>query len=343
MRIGTRGSRLARWQADAVAAALAAAGHGPCEIVVIRTTGDERAFDQLRLVPSGVEGRPAGNDGPASASIADEGKRVFVKEIEEALLAGQVDLAVHSAKDMPVDLADGLTIGAVLPREDPRDAIVLPAGNRQKALGIESNDPAECLTPGAYCLPASGRIGTSSIRRVAQLRAHAPNARFEGVRGNVDTRLRRLDAREYDALVLAAAGLKRLGFGDRISSLVPIEHCVPAPGQGIIAIEIRSDDERARKALRALDHRETAAALAAERAVVNTVGGGCRLPLGAIAIPADGGLEIHAVVVSPDGGRVVRRSARGPAADAEAIGRRVGSALRAAGADRILDEARAQE
>jgi hydroxymethylbilane synthase len=311
MRIGTRGSRLARWQADAVASALAAAGHGACEIVVMRTTGDEG--------PAGTASRTT------SAAIVEEGKRVFVKEIEEALLAGHVDLAVHSAKDMPVDLPDGLTIGAVLPREDPRDAIVLPEGDRQRGL------------------PASGRIGTSSLRRVAQLRALAPDARFEGVRGNVDTRLRRLDAREYDALVLAAAGLKRLGFGDRISSLVPIERCVPAPGQGIIAIEIRSDDERARGALSALDHPETAAALAAERAVVEAVGGGCRLPLGAIALPADGGLEIHAVVVSPDGGRMVRKSDRGPAADAEAIGRRVGNALRAAGADRILDEARAQE
>ena len=202
---------------------------------------------------------------------------------------------------------------------------------------------AECLMPNAYCLPASGRIGTSSLRRVAQLRALAAECALRRVRGNVDTRLRRLDAREYDALVLAAAGLKRLGFGDRISALVPIERCVPAPGQGIIAIEIRSDDERARGALSALDHRETAAALAAERAIVEAVGGGCRLPLGAIALPADGGLEIHAVVVSPDGGRMVRRSDRGPTADAEAIGRRVGSALRAAGADRILDEARAQE
>jgi hydroxymethylbilane synthase len=314
MKIGTRGSRLARWQADAVAAALAAVGHGPCEIVVIRTTGDER---------------PGGTDAAAAATLEGEGKRVFVKEIEEALLAGQVDLAVHSAKDMPVDLPDGLTIGAVLPREDPRDAIVLPEG-------------AECLVASAYCLPATGRIGTSSLRRVAQLRALAPNARFDGVRGNVDTRLRRLDAREYDALVLAAAGLNRLGFGDRISALVPIERCVPAPGQGIVAIEVRSDDERALRALSALDHRETAAALAAERAIVEAVGGGCRLPLGAMALPADGGLEIHAVVVSPDGERMVRRSDRGPTADAEAIGRRVGSALRAAGADRILDEARAQ-
>jgi hydroxymethylbilane synthase len=335
MRIGTRGSRLARWQADAVASALAAAGHGPCEIVVIRTSGDERAAGAVH----------------ASAAIAEEGKRVFVKEIEEALLAGQVDLAVHSAKDMPVDLPEGLTIGAVLPREDPRDAVVLPEGTRQKAKGTQSFDPtvSECRMPSAYrlqadayCLPASGKIGTSSLRRVAQLRALAPDARFTGVRGNVDTRLRRLDAGEYDALVLAAAGLKRLGFGDRISSLVPIERCVPAPGQGVIAIEIRSDDERVRYALTALDHRETAAALAAERAVVEAVGGGCRLPLGAIALPADGGLEIHAVVISPDGERMVRRSDRGPTADAEVIGRRVGSALRAAGADRILDEAREQ-
>jgi hydroxymethylbilane synthase len=332
MRIGTRGSRLARWQADAVAAALAAAGRGPCEIIVIRTTGDER---------------PAGTAAPASAATAEEGKRVFVKEIEEALLAGQIDLAVHSAKDMPVDLPDGLTIGAVLPREDPRDALVLPrlpgsetgAGTRAPSEG----EAWQAVGVGPRGEGREARIGTSSLRRVAQLRALAPNARFEGVRGNVDTRLRRLDAREYDALVLAAAGLKRLGFGDRISSLVPIERCVPAPGQGIIAMEIRSDDERARSALSALDHPETAAALAAERAIVEAVGGGCRLPLGAIALPADGGLEIHAVVVSPDGGRMVRQSDRGPAADAEAIGRRVGNALRAAGADRILDEARAQE
>jgi hydroxymethylbilane synthase len=309
LRIGTRGSELALFQANAVAELLTRHARIASDIVVIKTSGD-------RL---------------ADASLAQiGGKRLFVKEIEDALLAGEIDLAVHSSKDMPALLPSGLRVGAVLQREDPHDALVLPAAVPAPA------GQARSIQEVVSELGRAPRIGTSSIRRVAQLVRLFPDAQFLPVRGNLGTRLRKLDSGEYDALVLAAAGLRRLGRADRISAMIPADVCVPAPGQGIIAIEIRDDDERAARAVASIDDPEAAAALRAERAVVSRLGGGCQMPIGAVAAIADGGLSLRGVVVSPDGGRIVRASASGSWADAEELGRQVADELLSGGAGDIL-------
>jgi hydroxymethylbilane synthase len=303
LRLGTRGSALALWQARTVAALIESSAT-PVEIVVIRTTGD-----RLQQAPLSEVG----------------GKRLFVKEIEDALLDGAIDLAVHSAKDMSAVLPDGLEIAAVLPREDPRDAVVLPAGRM-------SADFTSVLTH----LAGDAVIGTGSVRRVAQLGMLLPRARFAGVRGNVDTRLRKLDNGDFDALVLAAAGLRRLGLAARVSALIPIESCVPAPGQGIVAVEIRSTDTSARQALASSGDSATKACLTAERAVVTALGGGCQLPLGAIALHADGVLRMHGLVASLDGSRVVRREVSGSDEDPAGVGLRLADALSEGGATEIL-------
>lgn len=307
VRIGTRGSRLALWQARTVAGRLEARGIA-AELVVIRTAGD-----RLQEAPLSEAG----------------GKRLFVKEIEDALLRGEIDAAVHSAKDMPAVLPEGLSVAATLPRDDPRDALVLRAG-----------EPAGSVAAVLTRLEGTPRVGTSSIRRTAQLRALFRTARFEPVRGNVDTRLRKLDQREYDVLVLAAAGLRRLGLEDRISARLTAEDCVPAPGQGIVAIETRADDGGARDALARIHDSSAGLALDAERALVAALGGGCQLPLGALAVPEPDGLRLHAVVCSPDGRRVVRAVGTSAAADAAALGARVARDLAARGAVAILDEVR---
>ena len=305
LRIGTRGSELALFQANAVAELLARRTGASCDIVVIKTSGD-------RL---------------ADASLAQiGGKRLFVKEIEDALAAGDVDLAVHSSKDMPALLPAGLQIGAVLAREDPHDAVVLPAPAGQ-SLSIH-----EVVSE----LGHAPRIGTSSVRRVAQLIRLFPGATFLPVRGNLGTRLSKLDAGEYDALVLAAAGLRRLGRADRITATIPADACVPAPGQGIIAVEIRDTDERAGRLLAVIDDAEAAAALRSERTVVTRLGGGCQMPIGALADIADAGLSVRGVVISPDGQRLVRASASGSRDDAEALGRSVADQLLQGGAGDIL-------
>lgn len=310
VRIGTRGSALALWQANTVKDLLVAHGHDAA-LVIIKTTGDKLS----------------------EANLSDAGgKRLFVKEIEDAMLRGEVDVAVHSAKDMPADLPNGLSVGAVLPRENPLDAIVLPTGHG--AHGLEFREVMATLG-------ANARIGTSSIRRIAQLRALFPQVRYEPVRGNVDTRLRKLDEGNYDALVLAAAGLKRLGLGNRISALLPFDVCVPAPGQGAIAIEIREDDGRTRRAVEALNDEDTAVALEAERTLVAALGGGCQLPLGGIAVATpDGQLELTAVVISADGTRMLRRQATGETTVPYALGGRVAKMLLEDGAAAILDEVR---
>lgn len=309
-RIGTRGSQLALWQARRVASALEAAGI-TADLVIIKTGGD-------RL---------------QDAPLADVGgKRLFVKEIEDALLAGDVDLAVHSAKDLPAALPDGLELAAALARDDPRDAVVLPEGH--------SADGADGVLAE---LGSSPTVGTSSVRRTSQLAALLPGATFAPIRGNVDTRLRKLDGGAFDALVLAAAGLRRLGFGTRISAALSPAECVPAPGQGIIAVEIRAGDDAVRRAVQSLHDQVSGSALAAERALVAALGGGCQLPLGALAIPRDSDLDLHAIVCSPDGGRVVRRRTRGPATDPEALGRRAAEELATGGAVAILDEVRRTE
>jgi len=307
LRLGSRGSQLALFQARLVAKRLQEAAGTACEIVVIRTSGD-----RLQDAPLSEIG----------------GKRLFVKEIEDALLVGDIDLAVHSSKDMPAVLPEGLEVGAVLEREDPRDALVLPA---------VGSDPGT----GTGVRP---RIGTGSVRRIAQLQKRFPGAQFLNVRGNLDTRLRKLDSGEYDLLVLAAAGLRRLGFGARISVSVPLDECVPAPGQGIIAIEVRAGDQTTRDAVLQVNDADASDALAAERALVTALGGGCQMPIGGIAQPVAGhGLELHAVVASLDGARIIRYKRVGPRTNAAALGREVAEQLLQQGAANILHEARENE
>lgn len=309
LRIGTRGSQLALYQARTTAALLESRTGSTCELVIIKTSGDRLAEAALSEIG---------------------GKRLFVKEIEDALLAGTVDLAVHSSKDMPAVLPEGLEIAAVLPREDPRDAIVLPAS--APALDGSLDAVARHLGPAA-------RIGTSSVRRIAQLARLFPGARFEPIRGNLDTRLRKLDAGEFDAIVLAAAGLRRLGFEARISASIDAAACVPAPGQGIIAIEIRAGDTATRTLVAALDDTAATQALAAERAVVRALGGGCQMPIGAYARPAGAGMDLVGLVTSLDGTREVRATASGDASAALALGDTVARDLLAQGAAAILAEA----
>jgi hydroxymethylbilane synthase len=291
--IATRGSQLALWQARWVQAQLAAHGHASV-IEIIKTTGD-RVTD----VPLAKVG----------------GKGLFTKEIEEALLDGRADLAVHSLKDLPTELPEGLVLAAVPEREDPHDAIV-------------GRPLAE--------LPHGARVGTSSLRRAAQLRNLRPDLAIESVRGNLDTRLRKLDEGQYDAVVLAAAGLKRLGWAARIAEILPCEVMCPAVGQGALGIEARTAGA-GRDACAALDHPETHQAVTAERGLLASLGGGCQVPIGAHASVREGRLKLVALVASPDGSEVVRGEAEGPAADAEALGRGLGAELLARGARRILE------
>ena len=318
LKLGTRGSQLALFQANTVAALLLSRAGVSCEIVVIKTSGD-------RL---------------AEAPLSDVGgKRLFVKEIEDALLSGDVDLAVHSSKDMPVVLPDGLEISAVLPREDPRDALVLPAGSglRASGSGYASLEPP-VLEPGVRSLEPALRIGTSSVRRIAQLARLYPSATFAPIRGNLDTRLRKLDTGDYDALVLAAAGLRRLDRGDRISSAIDVNDCVPAPGQGIIAIETRAGDIAVRDRMAAIDDAAAALALRAERAVVTRLGGGCQMPIGAYAEVTADTITLRCIVTSLDGSRVVRSTIAATAEDPEAAGAAAATELLARGAGDILSD-----
>jgi hydroxymethylbilane synthase len=312
LRIGTRGSELARWQANTVATLLRTRAGVDCEIVIIKTTGDRLSEATLSEIG---------------------GKRLFVKEIEDALAAGDVDLAVHSSKDMPAVLPDGLVIGAVLPREDARDAIVLPHRT-------ESPVSLEAIVAELGQQP---RIGTSSIRRIAQLTRLFPGATFLPIRGNLDTRLRKLDAGDYDAIVLAAAGLRRLQQGARISAYVPVDACVPAPGQGIIAVEIRDGDTSTANIVASINDWPSRVALDAERAVVSRLGGGCQMPIGAYATIDDTSLSIKAVVVSGDGSRAAHAQIDGRADEAEAAGNAAAEQLLADGAREILEEIQRQQ
>ena len=305
LRLGTRGSQLALFQAHEVAELLRARAGVACDILVIKTSGD-------RL--------------PEAPLAEIGGKHLFVKEIEDALLDGAVDLAVHSSKDIPAVLPPGLVLGAVLPREDARDAVVLPNGEQTPA-GLEDI---------VRRLGREPRMGTSSVRRTAQLTRLFPEARFAPIRGNLDTRLRKLDTGEFDALILAAAGLLRLGHGPRISAALPPEMCVPAPGQGTIAVETRREDVTIRDIVRKIDDPVSAAVLTAERAVVTRLGGGCQMPLGAYAIASENDLALTAIVLSVDGGRTARAETRGLLAEAELVGTRAAEQLLARGAADIL-------
>jgi hydroxymethylbilane synthase len=248
---------------------------------------------------------------------------------------------------MPALLPDGLSIAGVLPREEPFDAVILP--RRDEGTGQSESDlipHPSALTTIEDLVSTLGQtptIGTSSVRRVAQLTRLFPNARFQPIRGNLDTRLRKLDEGQHDALVLAAAGLRRLGAADRISMVLPTAACVPAPGQGIVAIETRSDDAGAKEAVAPITDRLALAALDAERAVVEALGGGCQTPIGALAVSAgEGMLELVAAVIAIDGSRAVRSHARAPIGDARGLGQRVGARLLEEGAGAILDDVRRQ-
>ena len=291
--IASRGSQLALWQARWVAEQLAARGL-ECRIEIIKTTGDK--ITDVPLAKVGTKG-------------------LFTKEIEEALLAGTADLAVHSLKDLPTELPEGLVLAAVPRREDPRDAIV---GRRL----------AE-LAPGA-------RVGTSSLRRAAQLRALRPDLAIESVRGNLDTRLRKLDEGRYDAILLAAAGLKRLGWEGRIAEILAPEVMCPAVGQGALAIETRPSGAGF-AACQALDDPATHLAVAAERGVLAALGGGCQVPIGAHAKVAAGRVIVHAIVASPDGAKLIRASGEGLASEAARIGAALGAELLEKGGRPILE------
>lgn len=309
LRVGTRGSPLARWQAEAVAGALVSAGAPAVELVLIRTSGDR------------LSSKPISSAG---------GKRLFVKEIEEALIDGRVDLAVHSAKDLPAERLAGLSVQAVLPREDARDAVVAPRSCERPAA-----DAAAIFAP-----DRAPRVGTGSVRRTAQLRYAYPHLEVAPIRGNVGTRLDKLEAGGFDLLVLAAAGLVRLNLAARIAVRLPFDICVPAPGQGIVCAEHRGDDGEMRDLLSAIADREASAALEAERTLVTALGADCQVPLGAVTTVAGSDLFLRGVVASPDGAGLVRHEASGSLAGAADLGARVAAGLLAGGAGPLLEAAR---
>jgi hydroxymethylbilane synthase len=305
--IGTRGSALALSQANWVRDRLVIGRH-QAEIKIIQTSGDHE--EPARSSPAGAKG-------------------LWVKEIEEALLQHTIDLAVHSLKDVPLDQPPGLTIAAICRREDPRDVLVLPRRAAQEgARGFAS-------------LPAGARVATSSLRRQAQLRHLRPELRYVPVRGNVDTRLRKLDFGEYDALVLAAAGLIRLDLEARISEVFTPDELCPAPGQGALAIETRSDatteQSTEHAASTSLNDRISHHAVRAERAVVWCLGGDCWTPIAAYAEPIGDRLELRAVVATPDGQRLIRAKASDSLSRPEQLGNKVADELLRQGAREILE------
>jgi hydroxymethylbilane synthase len=297
LRIGSRGSQLALWQANHISALLRARGH-ELEIEIIHTTGDKITDVALAMVGT---------------------KGMFTKEIEEALAAGRVDLAVHSLKDLPTELPAGFEIAAITERQDPRDAF------------------CSRIYSSVENLPQGARVGTSSLRRQAQLKAIRSDLDIHPLRGNVDTRLRKLEEGEYDAIILAAAGLKRLGKMELVKKIMPAEIMCPAAGQGALGIEIREGDTVARQQLAFLDDTAARAATTCERALLNRLGGGCQVPIGAFAEVRQEKLHLEAVVADPDGSKLLRESRDGRLDDPEALGNTVGEILLRRGGDEILD------
>lgn len=298
--VGTRGSQLALLQARAIVAELAKrAPQVTCTIKIIKTTGDK-----VTEVPL--------------SQIGDKG--LFVKEIELALLDGRIDFAVHSAKDLPSDMDPRLCVAAYPSREEPSDALVSNAG-------------------ALFELPAGAVVGTSSVRRRAQLLAARPDLNVADLRGNLDTRLRKAESGGYDAIVLACAGLRRIKMESRITQVLPHDVCLPAAGQGAIAVQCRAQDATARS-LAVLDDPATRACVEAERALLRCLGAGCQTPVAALAVPDRGGLRLAALVASRDGSRVVRTSGAGTIDDPAALGSRAAEDLMNAGAGELLDQAR---
>jgi hydroxymethylbilane synthase len=302
VRIATRKSQLALWQAEHVATLLRGAHAGlQVELVPMSTKGDRIQDRSLAAIG---------------------GKGLFIKELEVALEDGRADIAVHSMKDVPGDLPDGLTIAVVLPRADPRDALI-----SARAASLED-------------LPAGARVGTSSLRRQAQLLAARPDLKIEALRGNVDTRLRRLDGGELDAIILACAGLIRLGWESRITGRLEATECLPAVSQGIIGIECRSADATTRTLLNVLNDAKTRTAMDAERAFAGRLGGSCQSPIAAHATLEEERLTLHGLVAEPDGSRLLRDHIVGNASDAAQLGRQLADRIMAAGAGALLERLR---
>jgi len=300
IRIATRQSPLALWQAEHVAARLRQAFPGiETELVTMVTRGDKILDAPLAKVG---------------------GKGLFVKELEQGMLEGRADIAVHSMKDVPVEFPEGLHLAVILEREDPSDAFV---SNRYSSLAD---------------LPANARIGTSSLRRQCQIKARFPDAEILSLRGNVNTRLAKLDAGEYDAIILASAGLKRLGMAHRITARLDTADSLPAMGQGAIGIECRIDDAEIHDYLGVLHHHETSVCVGAERAMNGRLNGGCQVPIAGFAEIDGAQLHMRALVGHPDGSRLYRAEARAPLAQGEALGIRLAEELLAQGAENVLRE-----
>jgi hydroxymethylbilane synthase len=295
LRIGSRGSQLALWQAHHISGLLRDRGH-EVELEIIKTTGDK--ITDVALAKVGTKG-------------------MFTKEIEEALAEGRVDLAVHSLKDLPTELSAGFEIAAITTRENPRD--------------VFCSRKYKCIED----LPQGARVGTSSLRRQAQLKAVRPDLDIYPLRGNVDTRLRKLEAGEYDAIILAAAGLNRLGKTQLVRQVISAEIMCPAAGQGALGIEIRAGDAVTRQHLLFLDDGAARATTTCERALLNKLGGGCQVPIGAFAEVRNGRLHLEAIVADPDGSKVLRESRDG--SDPVQLGESVGETLLGRGGDAILE------
>jgi len=296
LRIGSRGSQLALWQAHHISDLLRGQGH-TVELEIIKTTGDK--ITDVALAKVGTKG-------------------MFTKEIEEALVEKRVDLAVHSLKDLPTELAADFEIAAITARENPRDVFC----------SVKFGSIAE--------LPQGAAVGTSSLRRQAQLMAVRPDLKIHPLRGNVDTRLRKLDAGEYDAIILAAAGLTRLGKTQLVRQVIPVDVMTPAAGQGALGIEIRRGDAATRAHLAFLDDAAGRATTTCERALLNKLGGGCQVPIGAFAEMKDGRIHLHALVAHPNGKNVLRETREGD--DPARLGDEVGQTLLDRGGDAILEE-----
>lgn len=296
LRIGSRGSQLALWQAHHVSDLLRAQGH-TVEIEIIKTTGDKITDVPLAMVGT---------------------KGMFTKEIEEALIENRVDLAVHSLKDLPTELGAEFEIAAIMKREDPRDAFC----------SVEFGS--------IEALPQRATVGTSSLRRQAQLKALRPDLTIHPLRGNVDTRLRKLEAGDYDAIILAAAGLNRLGKTQFVRQVIPAEAMTPAAGQGALGIEVRKRDAATKALLTFLDDAAARATTTCERALLSKLGGGCQVPIGALAEVKGNRIQLNALVAHPDGTRVLRETREG--SDAVRLGEEVGETLLRRGGDVILEE-----
>ena len=300
--IGSRGSTLALRQSEQVKSRLTLLEPAlDVRIEIIKTTGD------VKTDPLAVIG----------------GKGVFTKELEDALLDGRIDIAVHSLKDLPTILPEGLQISAICQREDPRDALVL-------------NRDLESANMSLRALPARAVVGTSSQRRLAQLKGLRRDITVKDLRGNVDTRLRKLDEGQYDALILASAGLRRLGLEERISAALSTDEMLPAVGQGAVAIETRSDNKFAVEIVSRLNHEETRIACIAERALLRTLGGGCQFPIAAHAVLHYKELRMAGLVASPDGSQILRETVSGSVENPEQLGAELASKLIDRGAESIL-------